>query len=169
MRYKPYSLCANVDFCIHFPSAAIKYDNIDVFGYTAWSLLDGFEWQHAYSTRRGLFYIDFNSKEKKRVPKSSALYYKQIIKENGFPMKESTPALHSQFPCDFFWGMTESVIKVSIFWLCSEVCQHHVQIVLVPLLLLPPLYFNSRPLSLMKLLFTGIPECKLEFVSHTPC
>ncbi|XP_077157828.1 beta-klotho [Paroedura picta] len=90
---------------------AIKYDNIDVFGYTAWSLLDGFEWQHAYSTRRGLFYIDFNSKEKERIPKSSALYYKQIIQENGFPMEGSTPALYSQFPCDFFWGMTESVIK----------------------------------------------------------
>ncbi|XP_054845990.1 beta-klotho [Eublepharis macularius] len=90
---------------------AIKYDKIDVFGYTAWSLLDGFEWQHAYSIRRGLFYVDFNSKEKERIPKSSALYYKQIIQENGFPMKESTLSFQSRFPCDFFWGMAESVIK----------------------------------------------------------
>ncbi|XP_061440379.1 beta-klotho [Rhineura floridana] len=90
---------------------AIKYDQIDVFGYTAWSLLDGIEWHHTYNTRRGLFYVDFNSKEKERIPKSSAFYYKQIIQENGFPLKESTLAFHNQFPCDFSWGMTESVIK----------------------------------------------------------
>ncbi|XP_042325019.1 beta-klotho [Sceloporus undulatus] len=90
---------------------AIKYDQIDVFGYTAWSLLDGYEWQKGISNRRGLFYVDFNSKEKERIPKTSALYYKQIIRENGFPLKESTSALHSQFPCDFSWGVTESVIK----------------------------------------------------------
>nr|XP_034967796.1 beta-klotho [Zootoca vivipara] len=88
---------------------AIKYDQIDVFGYTAWSLLDGYEWQHAYNNRRGLFYVDFNSKEKERIPKSSAFYYKEIIQENGFPLKES--AFHGQFPCDFSWGVTESVIK----------------------------------------------------------
>ncbi|KAG8134869.1 hypothetical protein E2320_007937, partial [Naja naja] len=40
---------------------AIKYDRIDVFGYTFWSLLDGFEWQQAFNNRRGLFYIDFDN------------------------------------------------------------------------------------------------------------
>ncbi|KAH0616250.1 hypothetical protein JD844_027224 [Phrynosoma platyrhinos] len=90
---------------------AMKYDHIDVFGYTAWSLLDGYEWQKGISNRRGLFYVDFNSKEKERVPKTSAFYYKQIIQNNGFPLKESTSTLHSQFPCDFSWGVTESVIK----------------------------------------------------------
>nr|5WI9_A Chain A, Beta-klotho [Homo sapiens]5WI9_B Chain B, Beta-klotho [Homo sapiens] len=63
---------------------AIRLDEIRVFGYTAWSLLDGFEWQDAYTIRRGLFYVDFNSKQKERKPKSSAHYYKQIIRENGF-------------------------------------------------------------------------------------
>ncbi|XP_003205914.1 beta-klotho [Meleagris gallopavo] len=90
---------------------AIKYDNIDVFGYTAWSLLDGFEWQHAYKIRRGLFYVDFKSEKKERIPKSSALYYKQIIRENGFFPRESTPSVQAQFSCDFSWGITESVLK----------------------------------------------------------
>ncbi|XP_053434122.1 beta-klotho [Nycticebus coucang] len=90
---------------------AIRLDGIQVFGYTAWSLLDGFEWQDAYTTRRGLFYVDFNSKEKERKPKSSAHYYKQIIQENGFILKESTPDVQGQFPCDFSWGITESVLK----------------------------------------------------------
>uniref|UniRef100_A0A8C3CRM9 Klotho beta n=1 Tax=Cairina moschata TaxID=8855 RepID=A0A8C3CRM9_CAIMO len=74
---------------VNFSYAAIKYDNIDVFGYTAWSLLDGFEWQHAYNIRRGLFYVDFKSEKKERIPKSSAQYYKQIIQENGFFPRES--------------------------------------------------------------------------------
>ncbi|KAB0393653.1 hypothetical protein E2I00_003478, partial [Balaenoptera physalus] len=90
---------------------AIKFDEIRVFGYTAWSLLDGFEWQDAYTTRRGLFYVDFNSKQKERKPKSSARYYKQVIQENGFTLKESTPDVQGQFPCDFSWGVTESVLK----------------------------------------------------------
>lgn len=66
-----------------------------------------------FNSRRGLFYVDFNSKEKERIPKSSAFYYKQIIQENGFPEEESTRTLQGQFPRDFFWGITESVIKVS--------------------------------------------------------
>ncbi|XP_055480278.1 beta-klotho [Psammomys obesus] len=90
---------------------AIKFDEVRVFGYTAWTLLDGFEWQDAYTTRRGLFYVDFNSEQKERKPKSSAHYYKQIIRENGFPSKESTPDMQGQFPCDFSWGVTESVLK----------------------------------------------------------
>lgn len=87
-----------------------------MFGYTAWSLLDGFEWQHAYNTRRGLFYVDFDSEQKERIPKSSALYYKQIIQDNGFFLKESPQGLQSQFSCDFSWGITESVLKVSIIY-----------------------------------------------------
>lgn len=98
---------------LFFLCAAIRFDEIRVFGYTAWSLLDGFEWQDAYTTRRGLFYVDFNSKQKERRPKSSAHYYKQIVQENGFTLKESTADVQGQFPCDFSWGVTESVLKVS--------------------------------------------------------
>ncbi|XP_042534196.1 beta-klotho [Dipodomys spectabilis] len=90
---------------------AIRFDEVRVFGYTAWALLDGFEWQDAYTTRRGLFYVDFNSEEKERKPKSSAHYYKQIIQENGFTLNDSTPDIQGQFPCDFSWGVTESVLK----------------------------------------------------------
>lgn len=104
---------ASKHLCFFPLCAAIRFDEIRVFGYTLWSLLDGFEWQDAYTTRRGLFYVDFNSKQKERKPKSSAHYYKQIIQENGFTFKESTPDVQGQFPCDFSWGVTESVLKVS--------------------------------------------------------
>uniref|UniRef100_A0A8C8B500 Klotho n=1 Tax=Otus sunia TaxID=257818 RepID=A0A8C8B500_9STRI len=61
---------------------AIRYDGVNVFGYTVWSLLDGFEWHRGYSIRRGLFYVDFQSHDKKLMPKSSVLFYQKLIEKN---------------------------------------------------------------------------------------
>ncbi|ETE58326.1 hypothetical protein L345_15952, partial [Ophiophagus hannah] len=40
---------------------AIKYDQIDVFGYMFWSLLGGSEWQEAFNNQRGLFHTVTNN------------------------------------------------------------------------------------------------------------
>uniref|UniRef100_A0A3Q1I7E6 Uncharacterized protein n=1 Tax=Anabas testudineus TaxID=64144 RepID=A0A3Q1I7E6_ANATE len=57
---------------------AIKFDGVQVFGYCAWSLVDGFEWNYGYTVRRGLFYIDFNNPNRTRTPKTSAEYYSAL-------------------------------------------------------------------------------------------
>ncbi len=62
---------------------AIK-DGVNVQGYTAWSLMDNFEWGRGYSERFGLHYIDFNDPDRPRVPKDSAKYYASLVRKNEF-------------------------------------------------------------------------------------
>lgn len=55
---------------------AIKIDGCNVKVYTAWSLLDNFEWARGYAERYGLHYVNFSDPEKARTPKASALWYR---------------------------------------------------------------------------------------------
>lgn len=91
---------------------AVVVDHVKVFGYTAWSLVDGFEWNSGYSIRRGLFYIDFDRPERTRVPKSTAQYYRQIVKDNGFPDDETEQDIEGHFPCNFQFGVADFVLQV---------------------------------------------------------
>lgn len=56
-------------------------ENYPVMGYLYRSLFDGFEWDDGYDRRFGLVFVDYRTQE--RIPKDSAYWYAQIIKENG--------------------------------------------------------------------------------------
>uniref|UniRef100_A0A3B4ZXV7 Lactase n=1 Tax=Stegastes partitus TaxID=144197 RepID=A0A3B4ZXV7_9TELE len=60
-------------------------DGVDLRGYTAWSLMDNFEWASGFSERFGLFYVNRSDPNLPRIPKKSASRYTSIIKCNGFP------------------------------------------------------------------------------------
>ncbi|CAB1458211.1 unnamed protein product [Pleuronectes platessa] len=91
---------------------SIVIDKVNVIGYTAWSLIDGFEWHREYIIRRGLYYVDFNTLDMKREPKTSATFYRNVIQRNGFPeLPENRPA-QGVFPCDFAWGVSANSIQV---------------------------------------------------------
>lgn len=53
-------------------------DGVDVKGYSAWSLMDNFEWAEGYETRFGVTYVDYNGGQK-RYPKKSAKELKDIF------------------------------------------------------------------------------------------
>lgn len=61
--------------------AAIQF-GVPLGGYFAWSLLDNFEWGRGYSQRFGLVWVDYTTQQ--RIPKDSALWYRQVIANNGF-------------------------------------------------------------------------------------
>ena len=57
-------------------------DGVPLDGYFHWSFMDNFEWARGYGQRFGLVWVDFATQE--RVPKDSALWYKDVIAANGF-------------------------------------------------------------------------------------
>ena len=59
---------------------AIDEDNANVQVYTAWSLMDNFEWERGYTERFGLVYTDYATLE--RHPKASARWYAATVAAN---------------------------------------------------------------------------------------
>lgn len=66
----------------HFAAAhrAIA-DGVPLHGYFIWSLLDNFEWAHGYDRRFGLYWVDFETRQ--RLPKDSAFWYHDVIATNA--------------------------------------------------------------------------------------
>jgi beta-glucosidase len=78
----------------HFRAAKAAIDvGVDLRGYFVWSLLDNFEWDSGYAMRFGLVFVDYSTQ--RRIPKASALWYRDVIRANGIPA-EGEPALAAQ-------------------------------------------------------------------------
>ncbi|XKL62729.1 hypothetical protein PGB90_002562 [Kerria lacca] len=57
----------------------------NIIGYNFWSLLDNFEWLNGYSYKFGIVHVDFNDPERKRTPKFSVKFIKNIIQDRIIP------------------------------------------------------------------------------------
>merc|ERR1712066_624007 len=64
---------------------AVSIHGVPVEGYTAWSLMDNFEWSRGYTERFGLHWVNFDSPNKERIPKASSYFYQQLVRHNGYP------------------------------------------------------------------------------------
>ncbi|XP_072948368.1 myrosinase 1-like [Epargyreus clarus] len=62
---------------------SIKEDKANITAFTYWSLMDNFEWTQGYSLKFGLFKVDFEDPDLRRVPRTSAHYYREIIKKHS--------------------------------------------------------------------------------------
>ncbi|XP_045513319.1 myrosinase 1-like [Pieris brassicae] len=65
---------------------AINEDKVNVTAYTAWSLIDNYEWSSGYTSRFGLVNIDFNDPNRKRTLRASAHYYAAVINSHSLDL-----------------------------------------------------------------------------------
>ena len=94
-----------ISFQLYF--SAIKLDGCNVKGYTAWSLMDNFEWNAGYTEQFGIHYVNFSDPERPRKPKLSAQFYKALIADNGFKPGFTQPGGWGTAPKlldDFYYG-----------------------------------------------------------------
>jgi beta-glucosidase len=69
----------------HMAAAHRAWQNgVPLAGFFVWSLLDNFEWARGYWQRFGIVYVDFETLE--RVPKDSARWYGDVIRQNSLTM-----------------------------------------------------------------------------------
>jgi beta-glucosidase/6-phospho-beta-glucosidase/beta-galactosidase len=59
---------------------AVNIEKCNVIGYTAWSIIDNFEWRRGYAERFGIYNINITSPNKERTAKKSAKFFNEIIK-----------------------------------------------------------------------------------------
>ncbi|XP_028172562.1 myrosinase 1-like [Ostrinia furnacalis] len=67
---------------------AINEDKVNVLAYTAWSLMDNFEWNDGYNSRFGLYEVDFEDPLRPRTPRRSAQFYADVIKSNSLDVAQ---------------------------------------------------------------------------------
>ena len=61
---------------------AITEDNVNVKAYTAWSLMDNFEWSQGYTQRFGMMWVNFTDPHRAVYHKRSAEWYAKTAELN---------------------------------------------------------------------------------------
>ncbi|NWH76063.1 LPH hydrolase, partial [Piaya cayana] len=95
---------------------AYKLDGVNLRGYNAWSFMDDFEWLNGYDPRFGLHQVDFDNPSRPRTPKRSAVYYAEIIRNNGIPLPKEDEFLYGEFPKNFLWSVATAAYQIEGGW-----------------------------------------------------
>ncbi|CAG5129141.1 unnamed protein product [Candidula unifasciata] len=97
----------------------------DVRGYFVWSLIDGFDWNHGFSSKTGLHFVDMTARDRPRYPRSSATFYRLLVENRGFDdrllnyrayAKDRDEFYEGRFPEAFLWGVASSAYQIEGGW-----------------------------------------------------
>ncbi|BFZ09306.1 hypothetical protein BsWGS_12345 [Bradybaena similaris] len=97
----------------------------DVRGYFVSSLVDGFDWNHGYTSKTGLYFVDMGIQGRPRYPRSSVNFYKELIKKRGFDNDvknfrafpdDRDEFFYGYFPSYFQWGVATAAYQVEGAW-----------------------------------------------------
>uniref|UniRef100_A0A452TGJ9 Lactase/phlorizin hydrolase n=1 Tax=Ursus maritimus TaxID=29073 RepID=A0A452TGJ9_URSMA len=95
---------------------AYRLDGVDLRGYSAWSLMDNFEWLNGYTVKFGLYHVDFNNTNRPRTARASARYYTEVITNNGMPLPREDEFLYGHFPEGFIWSAASAAYQIEGAW-----------------------------------------------------
>ncbi|XP_042804523.1 lactase-phlorizin hydrolase [Panthera leo] len=95
---------------------AYRLDGVDLRGYSAWSLMDNFEWLNGYTVKFGLYHVDFNNTNRPRTARASARYYTEVITNNGMPLSREDEFVYGQFPEGFIWSAASAAYQIEGAW-----------------------------------------------------
>ncbi|CAJ0940651.1 unnamed protein product [Ranitomeya imitator] len=95
---------------------AHSLDGVNLKGYTAWGLMDNFEWTLGHTVRFGLHHVDFTDPTRPRTAKRSAIYYSEVIRNNGIPLQKEEEFLYGEFRPDFAWSVASSAYQTEGAW-----------------------------------------------------
>ncbi|XP_073490360.1 lactase/phlorizin hydrolase-like [Aquarana catesbeiana] len=95
---------------------AYSLDSVNLKGYCAWSLMDTFEWDQGYRLRFGLHHVDFNNPNRPRTAKRTAIYYTEVIRNNGILQSRDDEFLYDELRPDFAWGVASSSYQIEGAW-----------------------------------------------------
>ncbi|CAH4023456.1 unnamed protein product [Pieris brassicae] len=98
---------------------AITEDNVNVTCYTAWTLLDNFEWTNGYVSKFGLIDVDFTKPDRPRTPRSSAYYYANVISTRSCALIAVVRG-ERRFPDAFKFGAATASYQVEGAWNVSD-------------------------------------------------
>lgn len=90
--------------------------------------MDNFEWGMGYVEKFGLHYVNFSDPARPRIPKLSALFYRNLIRDHGFiegaftapggikELEYENEMYYGEFPEDFAWGVNTAAYQIEGGW-----------------------------------------------------
>ncbi|XP_041977129.1 myrosinase 1-like [Aricia agestis] len=102
---------------------SIHEDHVNVTGFTAWTLMDDFEWIDGYRSKFGLYAVDFSDQQRRRTPRTSAVYYRNVVHTGSITPPKYSPysdngVTNKIFSCTNLYSLIITVYYVLDFQNC---------------------------------------------------